>query len=191
MRRALASTRSEAMTRRAAAERGAATAERADRLRHAVRVAMQHHDLVPRHAELIGDDLREHGLVALTVSARAGNRRDLAAGFDAHDATLEPGAGARLDERRQSDADHLAFCPRAIAFGDQGRPVGQLERTVERARVLARVVHGAERVACAGSRRGGTKFCRRIATGSRSRSRAAASTTRSINSTDSGRPAPR
>ena len=50
---------------------------------------------VDRHAELLGDDLREGGLVALAVAVRAGEHRDAAGRMHPHVGDLvESGAGA-------------------------------------------------------------------------------------------------
>ena len=45
---------------------------------------MHHVDILDRHAEPLGDELREGGLVALAVAVRAGEHGDAAGRIDAH-----------------------------------------------------------------------------------------------------------
>ena len=59
-------------------------------------VAVQHLDVLERHAEPVGDDLAERRLVALAVRARAGDDLDLAGGQHPH-ARVLPAAGAVVE----------------------------------------------------------------------------------------------
>ena len=59
---------------RRAADGLRAAAEGADALLHDAGVAVQDRDVLDRHAELIGEHLRERRLVALAVRRRAGRR---------------------------------------------------------------------------------------------------------------------
>ena len=92
------------------------------------RVAVQHPDVLERDAELVGDDLRPRGLVALAVRARPGDHLDLAGGQHPdrrvlpaarrvgeraeHPGRREP---AHLGERRDADAQaHGRSQPRSV-----------------------------------------------------------------------------
>ena len=65
-----------------------------------MRIAMQHHHLVHRHAKSIGHDLGKRGLVALALCTRPGDGRDAAGLLDANQSTLEARAGAGFDKCR-------------------------------------------------------------------------------------------
>jgi hypothetical protein len=103
-----------------AANRQRAAAVRVHALLRHGRVAMEHLDVVDAHAELVGDDLRPCGLVALTVRRRS--RHDLHGserletdrrGVPAADGVADRTEDARRREpahlvvRRESDADLL------------------------------------------------------------------------------------
>ena len=63
---------------RRTSDRRRAAAKRADAVLHNCRVAVQHQDVFHIHAQRIRGDLRERGLLALTVRRNAGHHRDLA-----------------------------------------------------------------------------------------------------------------
>ena len=101
-----------------------------------------------RHAELVGEHLRERRFVALPVRRRAGRGADPAVALDRHLRVL-PAAGrqrgrrteaAHLDVHRQSQSDQPSLRARGVAFGLQLLPLGVLQREVERLLVVARVV---------------------------------------------------
>ena len=79
---------------RGAADRLRAAAERADPLFDDGRVAVLDRDVLDRHAELIGQHLRERRLVALAVRRRAGRGRDAAVALDG-DLRVFPASGPR------------------------------------------------------------------------------------------------
>ena len=81
---------------RGAADRQAATAVGAHAERDLGRVAVHHIHLVDRHAELVGNELRERRLVALAVAVRAGEHRHAAGRVDADFRHfVEAGAGTQ------------------------------------------------------------------------------------------------
>ena len=77
---------------RRAGDRLRAAAEGADALLHDAGVAVQDRDVLDRHAELIGQHLRERRLVALAVRRRAGRRGNAAVALD-RDLAVFPSAG--------------------------------------------------------------------------------------------------
>ena len=115
---------------RRAADRLRAAAERADALLHDRRVAVKDRDVLDRHAELIGEHLRERRLVALAVRRRAGRRGDAAVALDRHLRVL-PAAGrqrrrrpdaADLDVHRQAEADEPSLVPCAASRSPSASP---------------------------------------------------------------------
>ena len=58
-----------------------------------------------RHPELVGDDLREDGRVALPLGGEAGRDLDLAGGLDVHVRALVGADAGALDVAGQADAD--------------------------------------------------------------------------------------
>ena len=61
--------------------------------------------------ELIGDDLRKRGLVALTVAVRAGHQGDAAVPLEAYPARFAAGTAAGFDKRRNPRAKSWAAWP--------------------------------------------------------------------------------
>src|SRR5262249_5411841 len=120
---------------------------------HLLGVAVHDADVVERNAEPIGDDLRERGLVALTVRVAAGENLDRASRVDPHlgrlpqaDAAAERAHclarrdPAGLDIGREADAAQLAVARGfALAFAEAA-VVGDLQRLLERGMIVARVV---------------------------------------------------
>ena len=111
-------------------------------------VAVVDGDVFDRHAELVGEHLREGGLVALAVRRRAGGGADAAVALHRHLGVLPATGGqeegrpqaADLDVHRQPEADDAALGPGGVAVPLHLRPVGHLQRMVERLLVVARVV---------------------------------------------------
>ena len=86
-------------------------------------VAVQHPDVLERHAELVGDDLAPRRLVSLAVRARSGDDLDLAGGQHP-DRGLLPAAGAvgqRAEHPGRGQAAHL---------GEGGDADAELHRVV-------------------------------------------------------------
>ena len=125
--------------RRAAHHRGA-RGERADGVRHPPGVAGDHLDVLELHAELVGDQLREDGRVALALGGQAGRDLDLAGGLDVHVRALVGADAGALDVAGQADADrrpcggHLGLERRELV------PADQLLDLLQRRRVVAGVV---------------------------------------------------
>ena len=69
---------------RGAANRLRPAAEGADALLHDARVAMENRDVLDGDAELVGEHLRERGLVALAVRRRASGGGDASVALDRH-----------------------------------------------------------------------------------------------------------
>ena len=102
-------------------------------------VAVQDGDVLDRNREMVGQHLRERGLVALAVGSRSGGGADLPAALDRHRRVL-PAAGpsggrgttaADLDETGQAHADDAAFGAGGVAFGHQRVPPGNLKRPLQ------------------------------------------------------------
>ena len=170
---------------------------------HLVGVAEHDIDIVERHAEFLADDLREGRLVALAVTVRADEHRDLSGRMHAHGRALiktaaraEPtgdarrGQAAGLDVSAEPDAAQLAVARGdRLALGEAG-PVGDLQRLVEAAfRIAAVVFHHHRRLVGIGL------LGNHVAAADLGlvdpRSLAATSTRRSSTKVASGRPAPR
>ena len=169
-------------------------------------VAVQHLDVLERHAEPVGDDLAERRLVALAVGARAGDDLDLAGGEHPH-ARVLPAAGAvveaaqhparrqaaHLGEGRDADAElHpvsavapllLLRAQRVVAEGLLGLRGGRPRSCRSRTRGPATVVNGNS--SCV------IQLRSRISSGSTPTSAASSSINRSMAYVASGRPAPR
>ena len=125
---------------RPAHHRGA-RGERADGVRHPPGVAGGHLDVLERHAELVGDDLRERGPVALPLRGQAERDLDLAGGLDVDvRALVGPDAGA-LDVAGQADPDRAALA-RAISCRNDSKSSQPHERLelLQPRRVVAGVV---------------------------------------------------
>ena len=112
-----------------------------------VAVADDDPDLLERHAELVGRDLGERGLVALPVRHLAGEHGHGAVGVEpqphrapgpsgrsAPSASRGPGRG--LDVGGQADAEVAALRPRSAPAGPEGREVDELGDALQRLRVV-------------------------------------------------------
>ena len=150
---------------------------------HLVGVAMDDVDAVDGHAEPVGDELRECGLVALAMTMRTGHHLDGADRIDAHLRRFpQADAGAERANRRRrrdaaglditahADAAFLAASLRLRAAGGEAGPVGGVHRRVQRGLVVAGVVvhdhrrlvgEGADEVDAAQFRRRKTELPRR------------------------------
>ena len=135
------------------ADRAGARAIGAHAHLHLVGVAVDDRHILDRDAETDGDELGEGRLVALAVAVRAGQNLDRADRIDAHFRRFpQADAGAeRADRRRrrdaagfdiggESDAAQLALGRGSRLARRQALVVGERERLVERARVIARVI---------------------------------------------------
>src|SRR3989442_6913 len=133
------------LDRRAARAKHRARGERTDAFRHAIGVA--HHDArgLERHAETLGDDLREHRLVALTLRLAADRHLDDAVRQHAHLGELLRRAAGALDVGPDADAAELAALLRFGAPCREAGDVGELDRLVEPRDVIAGVVRGTGR----------------------------------------------
>ena len=91
--------------------------------------------------QLVGDHLREDGLMSLAVGAGTGEHRDLAGALHAHrPAFKKADPAARLHKGRDAHADQFATRPRRIAVLDHLVVVGETQRFRERLLVVARIV---------------------------------------------------
>ena len=125
----------------------------AERVVRATGVAVQYRDVLERYAQLVGDDLREGGFVALAVTVGAGNHGDRAGNVHAHFAHLEqPHASAkgechlrrreaaRFDVAGKADAALLALLFRSRLAGPKAGVVGVRQRFVQAGFVISNVV---------------------------------------------------
>ena len=111
--------------RRATHHRGA-RGERADGVRHPAGVTRDHLDVLELHPELVGDQLGEHGGVALPLRGEAGGDLDLAGGLDVDVRTFVGTDAGALDVAGEADAHlsslrrHLRLVRRELVPADQG-----------------------------------------------------------------------
>ena len=125
----------------------------AERVVRATGVAVQHGDVLERNPQLVRNDLRERGFVALAVAVRAGDHGDRAGNVHAHLAHLEqPHASAkgerhlrrrkaaRFDVAGKADAALLALLFRSRLAGPEASVVGVRQRFVQAGLVVADVV---------------------------------------------------
>ena len=103
-------------------------------------VAGGHADPVDRHAELVGDDLREHRLMSLTLRGQAGRHDDRAVGLDLDVAAFVRADAGALDVAREPDADLAPLAARLIAKGREVVPADQRLELGERGREVSGVV---------------------------------------------------
>ena len=94
---------------RVAGGHGLAAGEGAEAQRRAGGVAGDHVDVVRRHAEHVADKLRQHGLDALALRARAGGDDDLAGRADAQARALERAAPGALDVVGEAEPEIAAL----------------------------------------------------------------------------------
>ena len=128
---------------RASTQHHAAAGERTRAAVDLSGVAMQHAHLIERHVQLIGDHLRKRRFVPLAMAVGTSDQRHLSVALHAHAAALAARATARLDKRRDTDAHQLASCPSRLSPFHQVGVAHQVERLIERRRVVARVIFGA------------------------------------------------
>ena len=143
---------------RRAADRDRARAVGAHAEEDAPGVAVDDVHVLDRHAEPVGDDLRERGLVSLAVGVRAGEHRHRSRGMHADLAGLEqPGARAErardvggrdaagLDVGRVAQPAQLAAPLGVLAARLEAGDVRDLQRLGERRLVVAGVVEQRDR----------------------------------------------
>ena len=124
---------------RHAADHGAARRERAAAERDLRGIALDVVDGLERHAEPFRHELRERGLVTLSVRMRAGDDRDHAARIEAQLHALVEHA-AELDIGRDRASAQLAVPPARGAPGLELRPLGNVEALVHHSLEFAAVV---------------------------------------------------
>ena len=109
---------------------------------HGCGVAVADDDLVEVHAQVVGDDLREGRLVALTVGRGAGVGGDRPRRLHAHHRALEGPEAAHLHVDGLADAEQRAVVARhpLLLLAPQRVHASQLQRLHERPVVLAGVV---------------------------------------------------
>ena len=131
------------------ADRRAAAAVRVAAVVGDVRVAVQNDDVLDRDADPVRDDLRERGLLALTVRGDAGDDGDFRGYLHPH-ATPFPAARrhrlrrphrADLHVGRHADARQPACGARRVTVRDQPFPPDELARLHQGALIIAAVVH--------------------------------------------------
>ena len=106
----------EGVIERRAADGRAAAAEGADAVLHDGGVAVDDQDVVDGDAELVGDNLREGGFLALAVGRSAGHHGDFAGGLDL-DGGAFPASGGERDARvpwRRSRRRWRCRCPSGL-----------------------------------------------------------------------------
>ena len=125
---------------RRAAHHGRAGGEGADGVRHLAGVAGGDLDVLEPHAEGVGDDLREGGLVALALRGEAGRDLDLAGGLDVHVGALVGADAGALDVAGEADADPPSLRRHLGAEVLELVPADQRLELLQRRRVVAGVV---------------------------------------------------
>src|SRR5204863_7623338 len=102
----------------------------ANTLLHDARIPVEDRDVFERHAELVGEYLREGRFVALTVRGRTGGRADPAVPFDRH-LRVFPSTGwkrggrtnaAHLHLHREPDTDQPSLSASGVAISLQALP---------------------------------------------------------------------
>ena len=94
-----------------------------------------------RHAERVGDDLREGGEVSLPLRADAGGDAHLAARLDLHARALVGADAGALDVTDDADADVAALGAMArLLLGEERVVADHLGRLLEHRQVVAAVV---------------------------------------------------
>ena len=130
---------------RRAADRGAAARDRArsagaDAGRDQIGVALDHAHALRRQVEMLGDELRIGGVMALPGRLRADQHRDDAVRVEPHDRGLRAVVAARLDVGREADAAQLAGFFDCAAAALEAGPVADLLRARHVAGELAGIV---------------------------------------------------
>src|SRR5690606_33959479 len=131
--------------RRNAAQRNRTRTARAAAFRKLVGIALAHLDLRDIDVELLGNELRVGGRVALAVRLGADEKRDAAVTVQPDMSGLGSREGAGLDVGRHADAAQLAAPGRLLPTLFEALPVGALHRRVHVAVEFTHVIHAAGR----------------------------------------------
>ena len=123
-----------------AAGRDRGRAAGAEAGRDLVGVALQDMHALGRQAELLGDELRVGGLVALPARLRADQDGDVAVGIERDVGGLLAHGAADLDIAGQADAAHQACLLRRLGALGKLLPVGDLHRALHMRGEIAGVV---------------------------------------------------
>ncbi len=145
-----------------------------------VAVALQQPDALERHAELLGQHLRERRGVALAVVERAGDDRDGAVGLEADAAHLLRWRCGDFEEAAEAETAHLAALAALALALAEALHVRELERVLEHARESRRCRSSMPDAVLRGISRGRMWLRRRSSRRSMSISAAAASISRSM-----------
>jgi len=112
---------------------------RADAERGRGGVAHGHGDIVHIAAELLADNLRQHGAGALADGGAAAINMHLAGRADAHGDLFERAAAGALDEIGDPDPDIAPLCARRLLTGLEPVTIGPVERRLLAFRKIAAV----------------------------------------------------
>ncbi len=137
---------------RSSRDRSASRAIRAKPVRCVVGIPFDHRDVRRRDAKLVGDDLRERRLVALTLALhtkledRLARRMDAQLGridhLESNDVVVAAGSSTdRFGEAGDADADVAALLSCLGLFLTKVLVVNRIERLLKRRVVVTRVVH--------------------------------------------------
>ena len=87
-------------------------------------VAADHRDVLGTDADLIGGDLRKHGLQALPHRHRAGEDRDLAGAANPDNGRLERAAAGAFESGGDAETEEPSFRPRLLAARRKSGVIG-------------------------------------------------------------------
>ena len=113
---------------------------------HNVGVAGNQPHAVKRHAQPLGNQLREAGFVALAVGDGAENHVYAAIGVYGDFGTLARRAGRGIDVIRHADATTLAACFCFRFTRGKAGPIAERERFVHGVVIVTAIVEHAERI---------------------------------------------
>ena len=125
---------------RVARHHGGARCERADRVGESARVTGDDLDVVERHAERVGDDLCEGGLMALSLRREPRRDLDLARGLHLDMATLVGTDARALDVGGHPDPEQPALARGHLPTLVEAVPVRELTQLREARREVSGVV---------------------------------------------------
>ncbi len=127
------------------AEHQPTAAHRAVSLRGIPGITMVDDHPVEIGAQVIGDELRERGLLPLTMRRDPGEDRDRSTRLDSHGRTLPRTEGADFDVRGETDAQVPPLLALRLLLPAQLPVTGRVQRGVERSRVIPAVIFDAGR----------------------------------------------
>src|SRR5260370_13985905 len=109
-------------------------------------IATDHGDVVRPNADLIGGDLRHHGLEALTHRDGASENRGLPGTADAHNGRFERATSGTFQSHGDPAAENATLGPRILATRRKTGRIGARQSKIEACREVAAFVHdGADR----------------------------------------------